>query len=80
MLCNYNDVSAIWKICLHLKDIGFPVLKDLNVTQLLGTDCTNLLIHRDFCEGQNGKPTAVKIVLGSVLLGGSKSKGGNCFM
>ena len=75
MLFNGYDVSAIKKIHQHLKEIDFPVLKDSNVTLLIGTDCTDVLLHRDSYEGQNGEPTAVKTALGWVLMGGSKSKG-----
>ena len=57
---NQYDVSEIKKIHPHLKDIDFPVLKDSHVTLLIGTDHANLLLHRDFCQGPNGEPTAVK--------------------
>ena len=67
-------VSEIRKIHLHLKDIDFQVLKDSDVTLLIGTDHAYLLLHRDFRQGQNGKPKAVKTTLGWVLMGGSKSK------
>ena len=65
---------------MHLKDIDFPVLKDLDVTLLIGTDHADLLLHRDFRQGQNGEPTAVKTTLGWVLMRGSKSEGqkGSC--
>ena len=59
----------------HLKDIDFPVLKDSNVTLLIGTDHANLLLHRTFRQEQNGDPTAVKTTLGWVLMGGSKGEG-----
>ena len=52
------------KIHPHLKDIDFPLLKDSDVTLLIGTDHANLLLHRDFRQGQNGDATAVKTRLG----------------
>ena len=70
---NRYDVSEIKKIHPHLKDIDFPVLKDSDVTLLLGTDHADALLHRDFLQGQNGKPTAVKTTLGWVFMGGNKS-------
>ena len=74
---NRYDVSEIKKIHPHLKDIDFPLLKDSDVTLLIGTDHANLLLHRDFRQGQNRGPTAVKTTLGWVLMGGSKGKGEN---
>ena len=80
---NRYDVSEIKKkkkkkkIHPHLKDTDFPVLKDSDVTLLIGTDHANVLLHRDFRQGQNGEPTAVKTTLGWVLMGGSKGKGEN---
>ena len=61
---NRYDVSEIKKIHPHLKDIDFPVLKDSDVTLLIGADHADLLLHRDFRQGQNGEPTAVKTTLG----------------
>ena len=52
-------------------------MKDSDVTLLIGTDHANLLLHRDFRQGQNGDPTAVKTTLGWVLMGGSKGEGEN---
>ena len=72
---NRYDVSEIKKMHPHLKDIDFPVLKDSNVTLLIGTDHANLLLHRTFRQEQNGDPTAVKTTLGWVLMGGSKGEG-----
>ena len=69
---NRYDVSEIKKIHPHLKDINFPVLKDSDVT-LIGTHHADLLLHRDFRQGHNVGPTAVKITLGWVLMGGNKS-------
>ena len=74
---NRYDVSEIKKIQPHLKDIDFPVLKDLDVTLLIGTGHANVLFHRDFRQGQNGDLTAVKTTLGWVLMGGSESEGEN---
>ena len=76
MLFNRYEVSEIKKIHPHLKDNDFPVLKDSDVTLLIGTNHTNLLLHRDFRQGQNEDPT-VKTILGWVLMGGSKGKGEN---
>ena len=70
---NRYDISEIKKVHLHLKDTDFPVLKDSDVTLLIGTDHADLLLHRDFRQGYNGEPTAVKITLGWVLMGGNKS-------
>ena len=77
---NRYDVSEIKKIHPHLKDIDFPVLKDSDVTLLIGTDHTDLLLHKDFRQGHNGEPTAVKTILGWVLMGGNKSvkQNGSC--
>ena len=72
---NRYDVSEIKKIHSHLKDIDLPLLKDSDVTLLIGTDHANLLLHRDFRQGQNRDPTAVKTTLGWVLMGGSKDEG-----
>ena len=44
---------------------------------MIGTDHANLLLHRDFRQGQNGEPIAVKMRLAWVLMGGSKGKGEN---
>ena len=74
---NRYNVSEIKKIHPHLKDIDFPVLKDLDVTLLIDTDHANLLLRRNFRQGQNGDPTAVKTTLGWVLMGGSKGEGEN---
>ena len=74
---NPYDVSEIKKIHPHLKDIDFPLLKDSDVTLLIGTDHANLLLHRDFRQGQNGDPRAVKTTLGWILMGGSKGEGEN---
>ena len=63
ILFNRYDVSEIKKIHPHLKDIDFPLLKDSDVTLLIGTDHANVLLHRDFRQGQNGDPTAVKTTL-----------------
>ena len=52
-------------------------MKDSDVTLLIGTNHANLLLHRDFRQGQNEDPTAVKTILGWVLMGGSKGKGEN---
>ena len=61
---NRYDVSKIKKVYPHLEDIDFPVLKDSDVTLLIGTDHADLLLHKDFCQGHNEEPTAVKITLG----------------
>ena len=74
---NQYDVSEIKKIHPHLKDIDFPVLKDSDVTLLIGTDHAHLLLHRDFRQGQNEESTAVKTTLDWVLMGGSKGEGEN---
>ena len=74
---NRYDISEIKKIYPHLKDIDFPILKDSDVTLLKGTDHADLLLHRDFRQGQNGEPAAVKTTLNCVLMGGSKSEGEN---
>ena len=74
---NRYDVSEIKKIHPHLKDIDFPVLKDSDVMLLIGTDHADLLLHRDFRQGQNEEPTAVNTALGWVLMGGSKTEGEN---
>ena len=71
---NQYDVSEIKKIHPHRKDIEFPVLKDSDVTLLIGTGHTDLLLHRDFCQVENGEPTAVKTTLSWVLMGGSNSE------
>ena len=63
------------KIHPHLEDIDFPLLKDSDVTLFIGTDHANLLLHRDFRQGQNGDSTAVKTTLGWVLMGRSKGQG-----
>ena len=77
ILFNRYDVSEIKKIHQHLKEIDFPLLKNSDVTLLIGTDHANLLLYRDFRQGQNGDPTAVKTTLGWVLMGGSKTEGEN---
>ena len=77
ILFNRYDISKIKKIHPHLKDVDFPVLRDSDVTLLIGTEHTDLLLHRDFRQGQNGDATAVKTTLGWVLMGGSKCKGEN---
>ena len=74
---NRYDISEIKKIHPHLKDIDFPILKDSDVTLLKGTDHADLLLHRDFRQGQNGEPRPVKTTLNWVLMGGSKSEGEN---
>ena len=74
---NRYNVSEIKKIHPHLKDIDFPVLKDLDVTLLIDTDHANLLLRRDFRQGQNGDPTAAKTTLGWVFMGGSEGEGEN---
>ena len=71
---NRYDISEIKKIHPLLKNIDFPVLKDSDVTLLIGTDHANLLLHRNFRQGQNGDPTAVRTTLGWVLMGGNKEK------
>ena len=50
-------------------------MKDSDVTLLIGTDHANLLLRRDFRQGHNGDPTAVKTALCWVLMGGSKGEG-----
>ena len=57
---NRYDVSEIKKIHLHLQDIDFPALKDSDVTLTIDTDHADLLLHRDFCQGKNAEPTALK--------------------
>ena len=71
---NRYDTLEIKKIHPHLKDIDFQVLKGSDVKLLIGADHANLLLHRDFRQGQNGDPTAVKTTLGWVLMGGSKDE------
>ena len=74
---NRCDVSEIKTINPHLKDIDFPLLKDSDVALLIGRDHANSLLHRDFRQGQNGDPTAVKTTLGWAHMGGSKAEGEN---
>ena len=71
---NRYDISEIKKLHPLLKNIDFPVLTDSDVTLLIGTDHANLLLHRNFRQGQNGDPTAVRTTLGWVLMGGNKEK------
>ena len=63
------------KRSLEIQQRFWKILKDSDVTLLIGTDHADLLLHRDFCQGQNGEPTAVKTALGWVLMGGKKSIG-----
>ena len=49
-------------------------MKDSDFTLLIGTDHADLLLHRDFRQRQNGEPTALKLTLGWVVMGGSKSE------
>ena len=77
ILFNRHDVSEIKKIHPHLKYPDFPVFKDSDVTLLIDTDHANVLLHRDFRQGQNGEQTAVKTTLGWVLMEGSKGEGEN---
>ena len=52
-------------------------MKDSDVALLIGRDHANSLLHRDFRQGQNGDPTAVKTTLGWAHMGGSKAEGEN---
>ena len=71
---NRYNVSKIKKIHPHRKDINLLVLIDSDVTLLIGTDYSDLFLHKDFRQGQNAEPKAVKATLDWILMGGSKSK------
>lgn len=61
---NQYDVSEIKKKKPALKNIDFLVLKNSGVALLIGTDHEDVLLRRDFHQGQQGEPKAVKTVLG----------------
>ena len=56
----------------HLRDIAIPKLHPEDVTLIIGTDFTKLLLHREYKEGKHFEPYAIKTYLGWVLNGGNK--------
>ena len=66
---NANEIKNRYQ---HLRDIPFYDINDNNVGLLIGTNYADLLIHRDFRVRDPGDPTAVKTVLGWVLVRGRK--------
>ena len=73
---NRHDVSEIKerKTNIHTarKKPLSSGLKDSDVTLLIGTDYTDLFLHIDFGQRQNGEPTVVKVTLFWVLIRGNK--------
>ena len=53
----------------HLADITFPEFKEDEVTLLMGTNCLDLLLHRDYRKGSIGEPIAITTVFGWILVG-----------
>ena len=69
---NKYDTSKIKQRFSHLSGIEFPQLKYLNAAILTGTDHADLLLYREFRDGWDGEPMAVKTKSGWMLMEGSK--------
>ena len=57
---------------IDIQDIEFPKVKSGKVTVLIGTNQSDLLVHRDYRTGKDDEPVAVKTALGWLIVGGTK--------
>ena len=65
-------MNAIKRKYFHLQHIEFLKVKSDRVTVLIGTNHTDLLVHREYRTGKDGEPVAVKTALGWLIVGGTK--------
>jgi len=68
---NIKETQSKYK---HLQNVNLPKLNPGDVTVLIGTDHSHLLVHHDFKIGEDHEPCAVETKLGWVLMGGRTSK------
>ena len=54
---------------LYLRDINFPTLNSSNIDLLIGTNNADLLLQRDFRQGETNEPLEIKTCLGWMLMG-----------
>ena len=66
---NKFNISELKRRYSHLRNINFPLLSECEVGLLIGTDNTDLLLHREFIQGHDDEPIAVKTCLGWMLMG-----------
>ena len=61
---NSIKISSLKNDCAYLRDINFPILNSSNVDLLIGTNNADLLLQRDFRQGETNEPLAIKTCLG----------------
>ena len=62
-------ISSLKNDYPYLRDINFPILNSSNVDLLTGTNSADLLLQRDFRQGETNEPLAIKTCLGCMLMG-----------
>ena len=66
------NVESLKETYTYLKDINLPNIEPTDVTLVIGTDYSELVLHENHIAGKSGAPYAIKTKLGWVLMGGSK--------
>ena len=62
------DINDMKRKFSHLANITFPEFKEDEVTLLIGTNYTDLLLHRDYSKRRIGTPFVIKTVFGWILV------------
>ena len=80
---NSFKISSLKNYYPYLKDINFPILNSSNVDLLIGIKNADLLLQRDFIQGETNELLAIKTCLGWMLMGvysnsGNREKGKSC--
>ena len=60
---NSSKISSLKNDYPNLRDINFPILNSINVDLLIGTNNADLLLQRDFRQGETNEPLAIKTCL-----------------
>ena len=66
---NSFKISSLKNDYPYLRDINFPILNSSNVYLLIGTNNADLILQRDFRQGEKNEPLAIKTCFGWMLMG-----------
>ena len=66
---NSFKISSLKNDYPYLRDINFPILNSSNVYLLIGTNNGDLILQRDFRQGEKNEPLAIKTCFGWMLMG-----------
>ena len=57
---NSFKISSLKNDYPYLRDINFPIFNSSNVDFLIGTNNADLILQRDFRQGEKNEPLAIK--------------------